>query len=232
MSLANRLSLDHFYLLLPENKFYSMKDQLVKLGASHQIVQSGEDSWEGLYLHSRTGEYFEILKNENAGFGMAFSATVFYLTETKTVIESLKNYNWKSGTRLTKNNEKWFDWYSTGEYSDLKTLLNVWVMAYHKRHIDYAEMPFVKSILSFDKIYMSVGKENLDAIEKVLELPLFHSVEKNDSFLSFKCLRRDGWFFKIIIQLVEGNQRFAYHELLYTLSDPNTGNVEKSKMLF
>lgn len=208
MSLANRLSLDHFYISLSKNDILKIKTHLQNFNAKHEIVKSGDDSWSGYYIHSRIGEYFEILEETRlGGFGLAFSATNPAYFNTKNIIEDL-NYEWKSGTRRFQNGDNWFDWYSTGQYLEQSEILNVWVMDYHPSHRSIKDLPTAKKVLTFEEITLSIGSNHKDYITTILQLPFFHSVQVQNNKIEFKVLKKDGWYFNIIIHLLPGNENF------------------------
>ena len=57
--------IDHLYITVEENKFTQLKEELIqKYDAEHRIYNppSGEAGWEGLYVYSNEGTYFEVLK--------------------------------------------------------------------------------------------------------------------------------------------------------------------------
>lgn len=208
MSLANRLSLDHFYISLSASDVLKIEKHLQNFNAKHEIVRSGDDSWSGHYIHSRIGEYFEILEEtRKGGFGLAYSATHPAYFDTKKIIDDLP-WDWKSGERKNQNGEPWFDWYSTGNYLDQSEIFNVWVMDYHRSHRSIKDLPVAKKVLTFDEINLSIGLEHQDYILNILKLPFFHSVQIQKNRIEFKVLKKDGWYFNVVINLLPGNDRF------------------------
>ena len=110
MPVINSLTLDHTYISLPENSFKKYIDFFKELNGMHSVVNSSDDSWEGLYLKSRIGDYFEILNNKrNGGFGLALSPLRPMHVDVSNIIKEQPNLDWKYGKRLDGQNRRWLE---------------------------------------------------------------------------------------------------------------------------
>lgn len=227
MSISNRLSLDHFYIGLSKPQIEKIRSTLDLLGAKFENVQSGESNWSGFYITSRIGDYFEILEDTRlGGFGLALSSTNQNYFDTKSIIKSMSEFNWNSGTRILENNENWFDWYATTDYLNDAEIFNVWIMDYYKRHLNIKDMPTPKVVFAFEEIELNLGVDNFDRILNVLKLPLFHHFQYQKDHIEFKVLKKDGWFFKIKINLLDGNFGFVPKKLkLSCIKDGSFSNI-------
>lgn len=206
MTLFNRLSLDHFYISLSKSQIDKIQNQLNEIGSVYQEVKSGDDSWIGNYIHSRIGEYFEIVQDSYQGsFGLAFSTTQPKRISTKKIIQSQPDIAWQTGTRVTDKGENWFDWYSLDNYLSEETAFNVWIMDYYDRHIDYTLPPQKKSVLTFDSIELEVGTNCFSKIKSILSLPVFHNLAIYKKQITFDIYKKDGEFFSVKLNIVDSS---------------------------
>lgn len=210
MPVMNSLTFDHLYISLPENSFKKYINFFTDLNGVHSVVNSSDDSWEGLYLKSRIGDYFEILNNKrNGGLGIALSPLRPMHVEVSNIIKEQPHLDWKHGKRLDGQNRPWFDWYSLDNYLDAKNLLfNVWIMDYAKSHNDVKAKPKTNFVDSFNSIELSLGSAHLSKIEDNLKFTDYKIV-KESNYLKFSIPKNDGWNFDVIIRIIDGDSEFT-----------------------
>lgn len=209
------MNLDHFYIGVSSFEFQPLLPIANALqGCQHLVVQSGNDSWEGIYLFSNAGPYFEILnERRNQGLGIAFCTT----SETRQIIARMSDLPWKSGTRHRANGSPWFDWLSLGEYLNVKeTWFNAWIMRYCESSKPRTAPAF--SIKRFLSLKMSLGNERLDEM-KSLARWFPEPFEMENSRVTVFIADRSGDRLKIEIQLVTGNEKFTFHSIDFELND-------------
>lgn len=107
-----------------------------KYGAIHKVVKSGSTGWEGLYIYSDEGTYFEILcENQpyiQAGqLGIALSSrhgSPDLKAHLATLESRLDVYD-----RLDENNNLWFKAYSLNDLPEIPKAY-VWYMDYQTNY--------------------------------------------------------------------------------------------------
>jgi hypothetical protein len=135
--MVNGLVLDHFYFTLNDEEFEDFKNIFSELpGVAHQTTHSGDQSWEGVYMRTRTGSYLEFVKeNKTKGFGLAISAARLPYLNSMLMREEHPNANWKQGQRITSEGKPWFDWLTLCDYTNHSEIFfNAWLMQYHQNH--------------------------------------------------------------------------------------------------
>src|SRR5258708_7572626 len=97
MSVRENLILDHFYIGLPPQEFEKLAPLTTLLtNCSRKKVQSGDESWEGIYTLSQACSYFEIVNDANVhGLGLAFSLLENQNAQTSNIVEEIPNLRWK-----------------------------------------------------------------------------------------------------------------------------------------
>lgn len=217
MSIRNALVLDHFYIGVSDEQFQMLlplADSLKSCFNKH--VKSGDDSWEGIYLSSRTGAYFEILRERRSeSLGLAFSAYRPQYCDVMQIKDELKDLDWKSYQRNWEDNSPWFDSLSLGSYCDVQeTFFNAWLMQYHfnPRPVDSLVPLSVRAVDRFQTIDLELGKRHLDEVRKLSSW--FPGVLKfeNDN-ICFRLPDRDGSTFEVNVKLVDADVRFRFKSL-------------------
>ena len=111
MSMREYLQLDHFYIDVNEEDFQALKVLLdvFKSDIRHVEVKSATGQWEGLYLRTRLGTYFEILRTINPeALGIAFRTSDPISLPAARVIADIP-VEWKSSTTNYPDGQHWFD---------------------------------------------------------------------------------------------------------------------------
>lgn len=209
MFLKHSLTLDHFYISLSKQQILSIKKQIETLGGSEQETLSEEDSWRGLYLYSRIFDYLEILEDSRQGsFGIALSSANSNLIQIKHVI-SKNDYQFSKGTRLMESGEKWFDWYSPVDYLNKDTVFNTWIMDYYPKHFDLQRPITPKLVNSFEEINLNLGFKYKEELMETLAYPMFKKLRCVNDVISFEVTKKDGWPFKVVINLQNNDDKFT-----------------------
>lgn len=141
MPIRNGLCMDHIYAGVDDDAFLPLAQWIENIpGGKHDLVKSGDQSWEGIYVGTRTNAYFEMLrKRESGGIGFAFSAVKPSALDGREIVNEFPDLNWKKGSRVTAEGKPWFDWFSLCDYEDMEPFppCNVWLMHYHMNHYDW-----------------------------------------------------------------------------------------------
>lgn len=218
MSVLNALALDHFYISLSEKQISILKDLTEKLNGSYSKVQSGQDSWEGLYTSSRIGDYVEFLQSrKSGGFGIALSAQHLAYTNVKNLLNETPSSQINIGTRVDSSGEPWLDWYSAVPYEDHENLVfNFWVMDYYKSHVDYKTRIKRRLIDSFDFLEGSVGEKYLQEFDRAKVILPYETKIESDQ-ISFSVPRRDEFHLDVSIKIIPGESRFRAEKMGFTM---------------
>ncbi|MBT3586316.1 MAG: hypothetical protein HN509_15520 [Halobacteriovoraceae bacterium] len=176
--------IDHFYLILTNAKFKQLK-KLAQVNPEivHKEVKSGNETWEGIYIPSKSGLYLELLKPDSThppgAMGLAFSALGKEKNTKKFLEEISLGEKWEEVTKKDKNNKPWFKAYL---YPDPARL---WILPWfmHYNGVPRKERPtrFSKaSIKNFPTIEMTVTASRFKHFEEQLWwCPLSTVYQKN-----------------------------------------------------
>jgi hypothetical protein len=129
----NKLILDHFYFSATDEQFEDLKNLFSHVQcANHQKVQSDGDSWEGIYINTRSQFYLEILKARRPNcIGVCQKPINPLYTDARDIVRDLPDLPWQTFERSI-DGQKWFTALSLDNYFDLTTPLNAWVTHYHQ----------------------------------------------------------------------------------------------------
>ena len=96
------LVFDHLYFATNEEEFEEIKQIFLRLTcASHQVVKSDNDSWEGVYVMTRGQHYFEFLKDRRVnGMGLCQKAFVPLSQDGGNIVHDFPNLPWKTFERM------------------------------------------------------------------------------------------------------------------------------------
>ncbi len=218
------LVLDHFYISLEPNDFLPFIETANFFSRCEHIhVKSSDDAWEGVYLSSKTGAYFEVLNERRlGGLGIAFRSKSQNEWNIRNILKELPLLKWKFGTRSTAKGDPWFDWVSLGDYLDVyKTWFNTWMMHYYPSDKPKDENSSVFSVSRFLALEMIVGRDHLSLIQ---ELSSWFPGGKKflDDQIVFSLTDRDGSLFEIYLKLKDGADRFQFKRLSFVLEDGST----------
>ncbi len=105
------LVLDHFFLSFSEDDFNELHHLLGSLKeVEHRATRSGDDQWEGLYLRSSIGSYFEALKGEEYSLGIAFSPWRMSYVDASLIVKEMPKIKWKRTPMYQGASKKiWFE---------------------------------------------------------------------------------------------------------------------------
>jgi len=172
MSIRDFLGLDHFYIGFDRPTFDAFK-VLVPLikGTTHQIVQSGSDTWEGIYLSARDGTYWEIVLRDkppnNYIAGVALSARSIQYIDASQITQEMPWLNWKKGLRINNKNEPWFEYCATGSHSEVTAEpLDMWTMKYFPSFRSPETLPQPPVIESFDSVEIEFNAKDFAFIKE------------------------------------------------------------------
>jgi hypothetical protein len=215
-SIRERLVLDHFYIPVTSEELASLSKMTSRLRDSvHSRVVSGDDHWEGIYITSRIGDYFEIVRYPRASnLGLAFSPAKPQYTDARKIAEELPNLDWKRGARVTKSNQPWFDWLSLSDDSDpVIPAVKAWVMHYHSSHQEQTRMPSGPRVIDrFKKIELTVGRDLIPALRVLIPwLPGSQTWGENKASLLLPL--RDGHHFEVRISIIDGKIPLSFRAL-------------------
>lgn len=156
MKISQLLNLDHFYIMLSPEQFTELKTLNKKVsGFKHSIINTKNDSWEGCYWYSNSGEYIEFMQPKVGAFeglGLALSTTGTIYTDIRELKDEFKKLPWEDGTRVWPDKTKWFTWLALKTKKNTEKLnifINIWAMFYHPRYHQYKGLtkgPVTKAI--------------------------------------------------------------------------------------
>jgi hypothetical protein len=208
MSLRRALVLDHFYASLPADEFQGLLGLIGPFPhAKHQKVQTEAGGWEGLYIYSQSGEYFEIL-GDSQTIGLALSARSIQYRNASLIREEFPWIPWESGIMRRPNGSPWFEWCSPSSGENQRPALSVWTMRYFNRHEPDTDPPGFKrpspNIVRFRHLHVLMGEARFGEIKAAL-----HAWSPGDHvFGDARCLvrlpMRDGHEFTIEFERVPG----------------------------
>ena len=220
MSMRQSLQLDHFYInASPEDfeAFLKLKD-VIKTGVRHEVVKADGDEWEGLYIYSRPGSYFEILKDRRPNsLGLAFQVSSPLTMDPAEIMTELP-LKWNVFSR-EMNGQKWFDALSTASAPFTReTLFDAWIMKYYQRKTNHKGPKLPRTLDQFQSIELTLGREHVESIRTLSDwFP--GSREINSAQIHFQVPNQDGWPFDVRIDLVDGSQRFEFKKLVFDVYD-------------
>jgi len=195
--------LDHFYVRIPEDQFYDLKEDLQRQFDDNTLlykkVFSGQESWEGLYLKAHDGTYLELVneasKVEMAHFGLAMSylgnENEKFNDYSKAQLKQHGPKDYFEGVRVDESGSNWFDYHGF-RVSDSLTF---WTMKYYEQYAEKRQKSFnsKSQILSFTEINVHVPGSNFEDIEELtswatynLDNFSFHQCDKHRATIAFK----------------------------------------------
>lgn len=215
-SIRERLALDHFYISVTSEELAALSTMTSRLRDSlHSRVVSGADHWEGIYISSRIGDYFEIVLDPRASsLGLAFSPLKPQYTDARKIAEEFPALDWKKGARLTETKQPWFDWLSLSDDSDpIIAAVNAWVMHFHFSHWEQNRMPSGPRVIDrFNRIDLNMGRDRVpDLRAKIPWLPGSQNWRNAQAALSLPL--RDGHRFEVGITLIDGDAPLSFRSL-------------------
>lgn len=215
-SIRERLFLDHFYIPATSEELAALSKMTSHIRDSvHSRVASGGDHWEGIYISSRIGDYFEIVRYPRASsLGLAFSPAKPQYTDARKIEEEFPELDWKKGSRPTETNRPWFDWFSLTDDSDpVIPPVNAWVMHYHFSHWEQAKIPSGPRVIDrFKRLDFTVGRDHVRALRAQIPwLPGSQSWNEERAVLSLPI--RDGHHFEVQLSIADGPGPLSFRSL-------------------
>lgn len=215
-SIRERLALDHFYVPATSEELSALSEMIPRLRDSvHSRVVSGNDHWEGIYISSRIGDYFEIVLDPRASnLGLAFSPLKPQYTDSRKISDEFPALNWKKGSRLTESSQPWFDWLSLTDDSDpIVPAVNAWVMHFHFSHWGQTRMPSAPRVIDrFKKINFIMGRDRVpDLRAQIPWLPGLQNWSNSGAALLLPL--RDGHQFEVDIATIDGSTPLTFRSL-------------------
>lgn len=213
MAIREKLRLDHFYVDLSAAAFRALlplKD--VFAGSLHKVVEVADGSWEGLYIYSAGGVYFELL-GRRPGSGLALSADYIQYEDASRIVEEMPWLPWQpSGLRSWPSGQPWFRYETTTPDRAAQTeAFETWTMKYYfgERERNRAfERP---TITRFRRLHLAVGEGRYPEIAPACAwLPGRNLLGEGRCKLEIPC--RDGTYFEIEIEKAAGDG-VAFKEL-------------------
>lgn len=123
-------TLDHFYIVLPDRVFQSIKEQTIRdYGAIHKVVVSGANSWEGLYIFTKEGVYFEILRQQEEGIQGRVGIALSHRDTNFDSVEYCQKYPYSLVEVINKVDKPWFISISNAKCPEVP-MAYVWIMHY------------------------------------------------------------------------------------------------------
>ncbi len=168
--------IDHFYIVLPDTIFLSTKQELeAKYGAVHKTITSGSQKWEGLYIYSDEGTYFEILKDNNSNFksgqlGIALSSRIPN-SDLGNHLASIQN-DLDIYDQLDETNKTWFTAYSLKHLPGLP-MSYVWYMEYKNNYFSARFNRRDTVVKRFTRLTFETSEEVLIELNNFTKLPDF-----------------------------------------------------------
>lgn len=225
MGVRESLALDHFYLGIGAEDFESLIQLKDLLGAtSHSKVVTTNDSWEGVYIGSRSKAYLEFLRDRrHGGAGFCLSPHNPFYVDANKIREDLKEIPWRHGTRVADDGQPWYDWIATCDYLDHRnTVFNAWIMKYHPTHHDVTRPIPTPSVDRFDSIQLRVGESYRAAIEEAsVWFPGKRAIDGRGA--RFDLQQREGSPFTVEIKFIPGDTRFELESIRLRLVDASIG---------
>lgn len=215
-SIRDRLTLDHFYISATSEELAALSKMTSHLRDSvHSRVVSGDDHWEGIYISSRIGDYFEIvLDPRSSSLGLAFSPLRPQYTDSRMIAEEFPELHWRKGSRLTESRQPWFDWLSLSDDSDpVIPAVNAWVMHFHFSHWERGRGPTRPNVIDrFKRIELVAGRDGVAAMRALLPwLP--GSQDWTDSGAVLSLPLRDGHRFQVDISIIDGSSPLSFRSV-------------------
>lgn len=205
------LALDHFYVAMDLKSVRTLSVMTKKLrGCTHKLVKSGDDTWEGVYLHSRTGAYFELVHAKSTvACGLAMSARLVQYCDIRKIRRQFPKLKWLLGHRIFKKNQPWFDYLSIKNKNN--SGMYAWLMHYHFFHRPRRTF-YGLSVDRFVKLKLILGKNNLNDLKTHIA---WVPKQKIYSSSKVKIIIPDREFSEFIvdIKLVSGDQMLTFDSL-------------------
>ena len=221
--LKNGLALDHFYTGFTHEEMNDLKN-LIRFSkrCDHRKIKSGKDSWEGVYLSSNTGSYFEmILGTEKYGMGIAVSSRYLQYFDGSKVPSDFPKLKWRKNIRYwRKTKKKWFTAISllkTPLEKNISNIFSTWIMQYHPLHEKkHAKTIPQSNVERFHRLVVQAGQELMPMIRYHTQwLPGRHKFRKNKIELCIPS--KDGGPFRIAIRFLKGKMQPRFVSLEMSL---------------
>lgn len=233
MSIRDNLALDHFYISATPEEFADLLllQTYLKTGVDHHVVKASDDQWEGLYLDSRPGSPFEILRDRRPGFlGLAFQTTLPTAVDAARIvteeIPGIARTDWHISSRTTDDGQPWFDSIRlSADPITRTTLYDPWIMKYHLRHRENPSGLQPRVIDRFNAIQLSLGRDYIEEIRRKSAFFPDHSVKIAANSIDMQITDRDGYKFEIHIRLVDVAQRFVFESISFDLYHRHAAEV-------
>ncbi len=219
MTYQQMLVLDHFFINASAEDFEALKKlkEFIPYGVRHDVVKAADDQWEGLYLRSRPGSYFEILRDRRPNaLGLAFQTIDPMILDAAKITEELA-LDWKIQNRKSADGQPWFDYISISS-TELDSLFVAWIMKYYVRDRKPVGTVMPRSIDRWVSLEMTLGRRHADRVSH--ESQWFPGTREitNDA-IQFTVPDRDGHPFDIRIRLIDGDARFEFKKAIIDLYD-------------
>lgn len=146
MKISDILCLDHFYIMVSPEQFSELKKLKNKVsGFSHSKMVTKDESWEGCYWGTNSGEYIEFMQpkvGSYEGLGVALSTRSPIYADVRELKNEFKKLPWDEGTRVWPDKTKWFTWLALKSKKSAKKInsfISIWSMFYHPRYHQYKD---------------------------------------------------------------------------------------------
>ena len=215
-SIRERLALDHFYIPASADELGALSKMTSGLrDSSYSRIVSGDDHWEGVYIPSRTGDYFEIVHYPRAApLGLAFSPAKPQYTDARKLAKEFPALAWKRGSRLTDTHQPWFDWLSLSDDADPTfPPIKAWAMHYHFTHWPQSTTPSGPRVIDrFKRVELILGRDIVPSLRALV--PWIPGSQRwGDGKIALVLPLRDGHELLIDIRLKDGDERLSFLSL-------------------
>lgn len=226
------LALDHAYCAFTAEQLKDLsKYSKVLAGLRFSKVKSGRRTWQGVYLYSNVGPYFEFIEGIEKGHGIALSPprpTSIDAFLLKKAFPKIKFYSRK----IPYDGKIWFESLTTNDSKSTLTSIYTWVMRYH---VNYNFVKIARPIqhCSIDRLH------NLEVLFPKSEAPMIFDQTrwfknkpiKKGSTVTLQIPCRDGTPFTIKYLLRSNVTRPIFKSLSLSLS-PSANIKTKSSKYF
>lgn len=213
------LILDHLYFSASPDQFEELKQFFLQFEcASHQHVKADDDSWEGLYIFTRSQFYLEILRARRPDcIGLCQKPLYPLVQDARHIIQDFPDLPWKTFERSMKG-KKWFAALSCDNYLDLSTPFNTWVMHYFQRDTEIPASFPKYELATFFEVEAVADPKLLDHI--LLNSRWFNAkrtVSDNEIIFDFQTYYSDPM--RLRIHLAEGRAGIQFRSLKFRMTD-------------
>lgn len=203
----SKLRLDHFYIDFLPTEFRALVPLAsIFAGSTHNVVQAEGASWEGIYLSSESGAYFELLGRRQAA-GIAVSPQYIQYHDASKIREEMPWLPWApTGLMKWPDGQPWFEWETTTPVTkDHHPAVETWTMKYHLSHDPEKTKFHVRpSITRFRRLHLLIGESRFHEIHPACEwLPGRNFLGTENCVLEIPC--RDGSYFTVEMEKAPGS---------------------------